>query len=171
MPVAAVRRSSVNSNAPAGLCQGNAEYLLLTVIARSRHIVFHELFGRILDQKSAENALYFVALTVPFFAILTKRRLKRGVFKGVVDLQAAINRFIAKHNQQPKPFTWTADPDKIIAAASRGHQRLDSMHQCGRPFSHIARPDPLCSRDSARPCARCAGRGPVRQSARGGAVQ
>ena len=26
-----------------------------------------------------------------FFAILTKRRHKRGVFKGVVDLQAAIN--------------------------------------------------------------------------------
>ena len=63
-----------------------------------------------------------------FFAVLAKRRLKRGVFKGVVDLQAAINRFIADHNQQPKPFTWTADPDKIIAAASRGHQTLDSIH-------------------------------------------
>ena len=63
-----------------------------------------------------------------FFAVLTKRRLKRGVFKGVVDLQAAINRFVADHNQQPKPFTWTADPDKIIAAASRGHQTLDPIH-------------------------------------------
>jgi len=63
-----------------------------------------------------------------FFAILAKRRLKRGVFKGVADLQAAINRFVADHNQQPKPFTWTANPDKIIAAASRGHQTLDSIH-------------------------------------------
>ncbi len=61
-----------------------------------------------------------------FFAILTKRRLKRGVFKGVVDLQAAINRFVADHNQTSKPFVWTADPDKIIAAAARGHQVLDS---------------------------------------------
>ena len=61
-----------------------------------------------------------------FFAILTKRRLKRGVSKGVVDLQAAINRFVLDHNQQPKPFTWTADPDKIIAAA-RGHQALESI--------------------------------------------
>jgi transposase len=43
-----------------------------------------------------------------FFAVLTERRLKRGVFKGVVDLQAAINRFVADHNQQPKPFVWTA---------------------------------------------------------------
>lgn len=45
--------------------------------------------------------------------------LKRGVFHSVVDLQAAINRFLAEHNQQPKPFTWTADPDKIIAAEAR----------------------------------------------------
>jgi transposase len=63
-----------------------------------------------------------------FFAILTKRRLERGVFKGAVDLQADINRFVADHNQQPKPFVWTADPDKIIAAANRGHQVLDSIH-------------------------------------------
>ena len=63
-----------------------------------------------------------------FFATLTKRRLKRGVFKSVVDLQAAINRFLADHNLQAKPFTWTADPDKIIAAVRRGHQMLDSIH-------------------------------------------
>ena len=63
-----------------------------------------------------------------FFAILTKRRLKRGVFNGVVDLQAAINRFVADHNQQPKRFVWRADPDKIIAAATRGHQALESIH-------------------------------------------
>jgi transposase len=63
-----------------------------------------------------------------FFAILTKRRLKRGVFSGVVDLQTAINRFVADHNQQPKPFVWKADPDKIIAAATRGHQALESIH-------------------------------------------
>ncbi|MDX8482020.1 IS630 family transposase, partial [Mesorhizobium sp. VK24D] len=63
-----------------------------------------------------------------FFAKLSKRRLKRGVFHSVVDLQAAINRFLAEHNRQPKPFTWTADPDKIIAAVKRGHQVLDSIH-------------------------------------------
>jgi transposase len=62
-----------------------------------------------------------------FFAILTRRRLKRGVFKSVVDLQAAINRFVVDHNLQAKPFVWTADPDKIIAAAARGHQALESI--------------------------------------------
>ena len=63
-----------------------------------------------------------------FFARLSRRRLKRGVFRSVVDLQAAINRFLAETNAEPKPFTWTADPDKIIAAVRRGHQALDSIH-------------------------------------------
>ncbi len=60
-----------------------------------------------------------------FFAKLTKRRLKRGVFRSIVELQAAINRFLQETNDDPKPFTWTADPDKISAAVRRGHQTLD----------------------------------------------
>ena len=63
-----------------------------------------------------------------FFAKLTRQRLKRGVFRSVVDLQIAINRFVAETNNHPKPFTWTADPNKIIAAVRRGHQVLDSNH-------------------------------------------
>ncbi len=63
-----------------------------------------------------------------FFAKLAKRRLKRGVFHSLVDLQAAINRFVAETNENPKSFSWTADPDSIIAAVKRGHQALDSFH-------------------------------------------
>ena len=63
-----------------------------------------------------------------FFARLARRRLQRGVFHSLVDLQAAINRFLADHNQSPKPFVWTADPHTIIAAATRGYQMLDSIH-------------------------------------------
>ena len=63
-----------------------------------------------------------------YFAKLTIRRLKRGVFHSIVDLQAAINRFIEETNENPKPFVWTKDPDKIIAAVRRGHQVLDSIH-------------------------------------------
>jgi transposase len=63
-----------------------------------------------------------------FFAKLTRRRLKRGVFHSVVALQQAINRFIEHHNQEPKPFTWNADPKAIIAAAKRGHQTLETIH-------------------------------------------
>ena len=64
-----------------------------------------------------------------FFAKLTRRRLKYGVFHSLVDLQAAINRFIAEHNQtEAKPFTWTANPNKIIQARNRGFQTLESIH-------------------------------------------
>jgi transposase len=50
-----------------------------------------------------------------FFSALTRRRLKRGSFRSVVDLQAAINRYIAEHNADPKPFTWTKTPAQILA--------------------------------------------------------
>ena len=63
-----------------------------------------------------------------FFAKLTKRRLKRGVFHSIVDLQAAINRFLTEHNQNPKPFVWTADPNRIIEKINRGKQALESIH-------------------------------------------
>ena len=63
-----------------------------------------------------------------FFAKLTKRRLKRGVFHSLVALQAAIKRFVAKANANLKPFCWIRDPDKIIAAVRRGHQVGDSIH-------------------------------------------
>ena len=63
-----------------------------------------------------------------FFAKLTRRRLKRGVFKGVVDLQAAINRFVAETNSDPRPLTWTADPDAIIEKVRRARNALASTH-------------------------------------------
>ncbi len=79
-----------------------------------------------------------------FFAKLTRRRLKRGVFHSVVELQTAINRFIAEANHQPKPFVWTADPDKIIAAVNRGHQVLDSIHSHVRRFQMQANESVAC---------------------------
>src|SRR5271163_5016629 len=63
-----------------------------------------------------------------FFAKLTKRRLKRGVFRSIVELQTAINRFLEETNDRPRPFVWTADPNKIIQAVRRGYQALDSIH-------------------------------------------
>ena len=49
-----------------------------------------------------------------FFSSLTRQRLKRGVFHSVVDLQAAIKRYIEEHNDDPKPFTWTKSAKTII---------------------------------------------------------
>ena len=63
-----------------------------------------------------------------FFAKLTRRRLKRGVFRSLVELQTAINRFIQENNAEPKPFAWTAHPDRIIESVKRGKQMLESLH-------------------------------------------
>jgi transposase len=54
-----------------------------------------------------------------FFSALTRRRIRRGSFHSIVDLQAAINRYIAEHNQNPKPFTWTKPADPILAKVNR----------------------------------------------------
>jgi transposase len=54
-----------------------------------------------------------------FFSALTRRRLKRGVFRSIVDLQAAINRYIDEHNDDPKPFVWTKTVDTILAKTAR----------------------------------------------------
>jgi transposase len=50
-----------------------------------------------------------------FFSALTRRRLRRGSFHSLVDLQAAINRYIQEHNQNPKPFSWTKPAKPILA--------------------------------------------------------
>ena len=51
------------------------------------------------------------------------------VFHSVVDLQAAINRFIHEYNAaNPQPFIWKADPNEIIAARNRGFRTLESIH-------------------------------------------
>ena len=63
-----------------------------------------------------------------FFAKLTKKRLKRGVLRSLQELKDAIHRFLDDTNANPRPFTWTKDPNKIIAAVKRGHQMLDSIH-------------------------------------------
>jgi transposase len=63
-----------------------------------------------------------------FFAKLTKRRLRRGVFGSLVELQAAINRFLAETNRDPRPFVWTAKPEHILEKVRRGNQALDAVH-------------------------------------------
>lgn len=63
-----------------------------------------------------------------FLSKLTRRRLKRAVFRSIVELRAAINRFLAETNDDPKPFVWTAHPDRVIAAVQHGMQALESVH-------------------------------------------
>jgi len=49
-----------------------------------------------------------------FFAELTEKRLRRGVFRSVLDLIEAIDTYLEKRNQDPKPFLWSKTADEIL---------------------------------------------------------
>jgi len=54
-----------------------------------------------------------------FFALLTDKKIRRGVHRNVADLQADIAGFIDRHNADPKPFRWTKSADDILASIER----------------------------------------------------
>lgn len=60
-----------------------------------------------------------------FFSKLTQQRLRRGVFKSVAELKEAITNYIDEHNQNPKPFVWTATAQKIIEKVGRARLALN----------------------------------------------
>lgn len=68
-----------------------------------------------------------------FFRDITTKRLRRGVFRSVPELIKAIEAYIAEHNQNPKPFIWTAKANDILQKVIRANRRLsskqnDSLH-------------------------------------------
>lgn len=63
-----------------------------------------------------------------FFGELTQNRIRRGVFKSVAELEAAIAAYLAHRNQNPHPFTWTASVEKIIEKVSRAKRILETLH-------------------------------------------
>ena len=54
-----------------------------------------------------------------FFSKMTRQRIRRGVFRSIADLQAAINRYLKEHNDDPKPFVWTKPANVILAKLAR----------------------------------------------------
>jgi transposase len=65
-----------------------------------------------------------------FFSAITRRRIRRGVFKSVADLEDAIKRYIADHNRKAKPFVWTKTADEIFEKLNRLNLHLlnESLH-------------------------------------------
>jgi transposase len=65
-----------------------------------------------------------------FFSAITRRRIRRGVFKSVADLEDAIRRYIADHNRQAKPFVWTKTAKEILGKLNRLDLHLlnESVH-------------------------------------------
>ncbi|MFW7342317.1 IS630 family transposase [Pollutimonas sp. H1-120] len=61
-----------------------------------------------------------------FFRDITAQRLRRGVFTSVPELTAAIQEYVAHHNENPKPFIWTAKANGILQKVVRANSRLSS---------------------------------------------
>jgi transposase len=64
-----------------------------------------------------------------FFALLTARRLKRGVHRSVEELEAAVLAYVERHNAEPKPFRWTRSADDILASVARFCSRTLAVHR------------------------------------------
>ena len=64
-----------------------------------------------------------------WFRELTDKALRRGVFHSVPDLIAEIEEYLAAHNDDPKPFIWTATADDILAKVARGLVALQAVNQ------------------------------------------
>jgi transposase len=54
-----------------------------------------------------------------FFALITEKKIRRGIYRSVADLKADIQAFIDRHNAEPKPFRWTKSADDILASIER----------------------------------------------------
>jgi transposase len=62
-----------------------------------------------------------------WFRELTDKALRRGVFHSVPDLIAKIEDYLAAHNDDPRPFVWTATADDILAKVARGRVALEAV--------------------------------------------
>lgn len=65
----------------------------------------------------------WINLVERWFAELTNKRIRRGVFRSVKELEAAIREYIEAHNEDPKPFVWTRTADQILDSIARYAQR------------------------------------------------
>ncbi len=63
-----------------------------------------------------------------WFRDLTEKALRRGVFPSVPDLVAAIGAFLEAHNEDPKPFVWTASVEAILEKVGRCKAVLETVH-------------------------------------------
>ena len=62
-----------------------------------------------------------------FFRDLSEKALKRGSFYDVADLEGAIMEYINVHNENPKPFIWTASATDILAKVKRARKVLNKL--------------------------------------------
>ena len=82
----------------------------------ARHSRFHSHF--------TPNSSSWLNMAERFFRDLTHNRLRRGVFRDVEELITAIDRYVDRHNECPKPFIWTASASDILEKVKRARKAL-----------------------------------------------
>ena len=65
----------------------------------------------------------WLSLVERWFALLTTKQIRRGAFRSVPQLKAAIQAFIDAHQENPKAFVWTKTADEILASIARFAER------------------------------------------------
>lgn len=63
-----------------------------------------------------------------FFSELTNKRVRRGVFRSVKELEMTVMDFVNKHNDNPKIFTWTKDANTILSKVNTCKEVLGTVH-------------------------------------------
>jgi transposase len=63
-----------------------------------------------------------------FFAEITRKRIRRGIFTSVTELEGAIMDYLRNHNAAPKPFVWTKSANEILKKVARAKHALESRH-------------------------------------------
>jgi transposase len=66
-----------------------------------------------------------------WFAELTNKRIRRGAFRSVRELETAIRKYIDVHNEDPRPFVWTRTADQILDSIARYASRTLASHPSG----------------------------------------
>ncbi|OMI06963.1 hypothetical protein BSN85_20670 [Bradyrhizobium brasilense] len=54
-----------------------------------------------------------------FFALITERKIRRGIYRSVAALRAEIASFIEHHSAEPTPFRWIESADDILSSIER----------------------------------------------------
>jgi transposase len=62
-----------------------------------------------------------------FFAEITSKRIRRGSYTSVDDLEAAIYDYLGQHNTKPKPFHWSKTAEDILTRERRALDKIDEI--------------------------------------------
>ena len=84
-----------------------------------RHIRFHLHF--------IPTSSSWLNLVERWFREITDKRIRRGVFQNVERLIEAIRAYIDEHNENPRPFVWTAKAEEILEKVRRARAVLDKI--------------------------------------------